>query len=85
MRFGGSTSASTAGVPACIRRNGEQKRWKRATSNDATETAPWMDSALGVLLDGFAVKKKRKPPKTSRTQKTPSAPLVRGRVVRRRF
>ena len=36
---------------------------KCATSNDAAENLPWMDSALGVLLDGKAVKQMRKLPK----------------------
>ena len=30
---------------------------------DEAENLPRMDSALGVLLDGFAVKEMRKPPK----------------------
>ena len=35
---------------------GEPKRLKRAKQNDAAENLPRMDSALGVLLDGGAVK-----------------------------
>ena len=35
-----------------------------ASQNDEAENLPRMDSALGVLHDGVAVKEKRKPPKT---------------------
>ena len=40
---------------------------------DEAENAPWMDSALGVLLDGSAVKEMRQPPKISFADKAPSS------------
>ena len=75
---GGNGTSAASGITQFA--NGEKNAAKRATSNDAAQTAPWMDSALGVLLDGFAVKEKRKPPKTLKNAETPSAPLVRGRL-----
>ncbi len=49
-----------------------RKRRKRAYQNDEAETLPRMDSALGVLLDGFAVKEMRKLPKISFAAKATS-------------
>ncbi|MBQ3351505.1 MAG: hypothetical protein IJG38_14015 [Thermoguttaceae bacterium] len=49
------------------------KRQKRAYPNDEAENLPRMDSALGVLLDGSAVKEMRQPPKISFAAKAPSS------------
>ncbi|MBQ6617181.1 MAG: hypothetical protein IJH67_12510 [Thermoguttaceae bacterium] len=45
----------------------------RAYPNDEAENLPRMDSALGVLLDGSAVKEMQKPPKISFAAKAPSS------------
>ena len=44
-----------------------------------------MDSVPGVLLDGFAVKEMRKPPKNLQNVESPPVPLDRGCVSRQRF
>ena len=51
---------------------GEQTAARHAYQIDEAENLPRMDSALGVHLDGVAVKEKRKPPKVLRTWKTAS-------------
>jgi hypothetical protein len=53
--------------------NGEQNVEKCASQIDEAQNLPRMDSALGVLLDGSAVKEMRKPPKISFAAKAPSS------------
>ncbi len=62
---------------------GEPKRREVFIQNDEAENHPRMDSALGVLLDGCAVKEKAEASKNLLKVESPSAPLVRGRSVRR--
>ncbi len=67
------------GEPGCVSPRNNNKASgitlcpKRAYQNDEAENASWMDSALGVLLDGSAVKEMRKPPKISFAAKAPSS------------
>ena len=63
---------------------GEPNVLKRAYPNDAAENLPRMDSAPGVLLDGFAVKESGSLQK-SLSQKSPSAPLDRGCLSRQKI
>ncbi len=68
---GGNEASAASGITHSPL--GEQNAARRACQNDAAEKLPRMDSALGVLLDGAAVKKMRKPPKNSRTWKAASS------------
>ena len=68
---GGNEATNGSGITHSPERR--TKRPKRAYPNDEAENAPWMDSALGVLLDGSAVKEMRKPPKISFAAKAPSS------------
>ena len=56
---------------------------KCAYQTDEAENLPRMDSALGVLLDGFAVKKCGSLRK-SLSQESPLEQLVRGHPVRKK-
>ncbi len=62
----------------------EQTAAMCAYPNVSAENHPRMDSALGVQLDGAAVKKKRKPPRIFGSRKAPPTSWFAGVFARHR-
>ena len=80
----GSQSALPLSVPGTRQSSAATKTAKKgAYQNDAAESLPRMDSALGVQLDGAAVKENAEASGNLLNVESRFDPLVRGRVVRR--
>ena len=79
---GGNGATSGSGITHSP--SGEQTAEKCAYQNDEAGNVPWMDSALGVLLDGLP-SRKRGSPKNLENVKVPSVPLDRGFLSRQKI